>query len=52
MGFAPMRYATVLVDKFEILACLAYPWTRPDLRPTAYVVLTRERGLEPEISHA
>jgi hypothetical protein len=47
-----MRYTTVFVDTFEILACLGYPSARPDLRPTAYVVLTRERGLEREISHA
>jgi len=47
-----MRYATVIAKKIEISACLTYPPARPDLRPTAYVVLTRERGLEREISHA
>lgn len=47
-----MRYTAVFIEKIEISACLTYPRIRPDLRPTAYVVLTRERGLEREIPHA
>jgi hypothetical protein len=47
-----MRYNTVIAKQIEFKACLTYPRARPDFRPTAYVVLTRERGLEREISHA
>jgi hypothetical protein len=43
MGFAQMRYVTVITIEIEIKACLTYPQIRSDLRPAAYVVLTRER---------
>src|SRR4051812_2525934 len=42
MGFARMRYTTVISKQFEFWARLTYPRTRSDLRPPAYVVLTRE----------
>ncbi len=51
MGHAPMRYTTEITIKIEMEARLAYPPIRPDLRPTAYVVLTREQGFEWEKPH-
>lgn len=50
-GFAPMRYVTVITKQIEILARLTYPLTRSDLRPAAYVVLTREWEFGRENSH-
>ncbi len=52
MGFAPMRYITVFIEQIEIRDRLTYPRARPDLRPTAYVVLTRERVFCRENAHA
>ena len=46
-----MRYATEITIKIEIEACLAYPQIRLDLRPAAYVVLTRKRGFGWEDAH-
>ena len=46
-----MRYTTEITIVIEIEPCLAYPLIRPDLRPTAYVVLTRELGFEWEKPH-
>jgi hypothetical protein len=46
-----MRYATVITKQFEIQRRLGYPQTRSDLRPPAYVVLTREPELGRENSH-
>ena len=51
MGFAPMRYATVITKQIEIPARPAYSRTRSDLRPAAYVVLTREWEFGRENSH-
>lgn len=42
MGFGPMRYVTVITKEIEILIHLAYPRTRSDLRPAAYVVLRED----------
>ena len=46
-----MRYVTVITKQIEILARLTYPLTRSDLRPAAYVVLTREWEFGRENSH-
>jgi hypothetical protein len=51
MGFAPMRYATVITKQFDYSARLTYPRTRSDLRPPAYVVLTRGWEFGRENSH-
>jgi hypothetical protein len=46
-----MRYTTVITKQIEIQRLLAYSQTRSDLRPPAYVVLTREPELGRENSH-
>jgi len=46
-----MLYVTVMTKQIEILARPAYSRTRSDLRPAAYVVLTREWEFEGENSH-
>jgi hypothetical protein len=51
MGFAPMRYDTVIAKQFEFLPRLTYSRTRSDLRPPAYVALTREWEFGREDSH-
>jgi len=51
MGFAPMLYVTVITKQIEISARLTYPRTSSDLRPAAYVVLTREWEFGRENSH-
>jgi hypothetical protein len=48
MGYAMVRYITEIVDEVETLSRLAYPELRPGFAPTAYVVLTRERGIKSE----
>lgn len=48
MGYAMVRYTTEIVDKIEIQGRLTYPGLRPGFAPTAYVVLTRERGIKSE----
>lgn len=48
MGYVMARYTTEVIDKIEILAPSIYPALRPDFAPTAYVVLTRERGIKSE----
>lgn len=46
-----MRYTTVITKQFEFPSRLPYPHSRSDLRPSAYVVLTREPELRRENSH-
>ena len=46
-----MLYAAEITYKIEIEACLTYPQIRLDLRPAAYVVLTRKRGFGWEKPH-
>ena len=51
MGFAPMRYATVIAKQIEISIRLAYPRIPSDLRLAAYVALTQEWEFGRENSH-
>lgn len=46
-----MRYVTVITKQFELPSRLGYSQSRSDLRPPAYVVLTREPELRRENSH-
>jgi hypothetical protein len=46
-----MRYNAVITKQIEIQLSLAYSQTRSDLRPPAYVVLTREPEFGRENSH-
>ncbi len=43
-----LRYTTEIANEIEILVRRAYPAARSDFAPTAYVVLTRARGIKPE----
>lgn len=45
------RYPTKTIKKTGISGPSTYPFVRPDFPTAAYVVLTRETGLEPEILH-
>ena len=40
-----LRYPTVITEKLKLSARRSYPRSRPDFRPPAYVVLTREMGV-------
>jgi hypothetical protein len=48
MGQVMLRYTTQIVKETGIAGRRAYPTVRPDFLPTAYVVLTRERGFKSE----
>lgn len=46
-----MRYSTVITKQFETQRRPVYPQSRADLRPNAYVALTRKLGFGRENSH-
>lgn len=46
-----LRYHAKIARETGICGRKAYPAARPDFRPTAYVVLTRQTGLKPEKFH-
>jgi hypothetical protein len=43
-----VRYITEIANEIEIRVRRAYPAARSDFAPTAYVVLTRAKGIKPE----
>jgi predicted sugar kinase len=43
-----LLHATEITKEIEFLVRQAYPAARSDFAPTAYVVLTREKGIKPE----
>lgn len=43
-----LRYTTEIANEIEISVSRAYPAARSDFAPTAYVVLTRAKGIKPE----
>lgn len=43
-----LLYTTEITDEIEICANRAYPAARSDFAPTAYVVLTRTKGIKLE----
>lgn len=43
-----LLYTTEITNKIEIHADRAYPAARSDFAPTAYVVLTRTKGIKLE----
>jgi hypothetical protein len=47
-----MRYITVIIEEIEFTSRLSYSRARSDPCPTAYVVLTRNRVVRRENSHA
>ena len=48
MGQVMLRHATQIISKTGIGGRSAYPGVRLDFLPTAYVVLTREKGFKSE----
>ena len=48
MGQVMLRYPTKIVNETGIGGRSAYPGVRLDFLPTAYVVLTREKGFKSE----